>query len=112
MMAAALPLRPVMVFVHDEETPMIAAFRQNSALRLRAGYEAEIVFPSIPGRVFAGEVRQVLPAIGEAQATTSGTLIGTEAFRSFGHAIQEYLWSVNVSRINDFGMQWLFVRTR
>ena len=48
MMAASLPLRPVMVFIHDEKPPMIAAFRQNSALRLRAGYAAEIVFPSIP----------------------------------------------------------------
>lgn len=84
MMAAALPLRPVMVFVHEEESPMVAAFRQNSALRLKAEYEAEIVFPSLPGRVFHGEVVQVLPAIGEAQATTSGTLIGTEAFSRLG----------------------------
>ncbi|MGI9263858.1 MAG: HlyD family secretion protein, partial [Gammaproteobacteria bacterium] len=84
MMAAALPLRPVMVFVHEEEVPMIAAFRQNSALRLESGYEAEIVFPSLPGRVFHGEVVQVLPAIGEAQATATGTLIGTEAFGRVG----------------------------
>ncbi len=84
IMAAALPLRPVMVFVHEEEVPMIAAFRQNSAMRLRAGYEAEIVFPGLPGKVFHGEVVQVLPAIGEAQATTSGTLIGTEAFKRLG----------------------------
>lgn len=84
MMAAALPLRPVMVFVHEEESPLVAAFRQNSAMRLKAGYEAEIVFPGLPGKVFHGEVVQVLPAIGEAQATTSGTLIGTEAFSRLG----------------------------
>ncbi len=36
--------RPVMVVVHNEQAPMVAAFRQNSALRLKAGYEAEIVF--------------------------------------------------------------------
>ena len=84
MMAASLPLRPVMVFIHDEPAPMIAAFRQNSALRLRAGFEAEIAFPSIPGRVFKGEVRQVMPSLGEGQLTTSGTLIGTEAFARIG----------------------------
>ena len=94
MMAAALPLRPVMVFVHEEESPMVAAFRQNSALRLRAGYEAEIVFPSLPGKVFYGEVVQVLPAIGEAQATTSGSMIGTEAFSRLGRIPVEI-------RIND-----------
>lgn len=84
MMAASLPLRPVMVFVHDEVAPMVAAFRQNSALRLRAGYEAEIVFPSIPGRVFKGEIKQVLPAIGDSQVSTSGNLVGTDTLRSYG----------------------------
>jgi multidrug resistance efflux pump len=84
MMAAALPLRPTMVFVHEEQAPMIAAFRQNSALRLRAGYEAEIVFPSIPGRVFQGEVVQVLPTLAEGQLQNSGSLVGTQALQSVG----------------------------
>ena len=84
MMAASLPLRPVMVFVHDEQAPMVAAFRQNSALRLRAGYEAEIVYPSIPGRVFRGKVVVVLPYLAEGQLQTSGNLIGTEAFQRIG----------------------------
>ena len=64
MMAASLPLRPVMTFVHDEKPTLTAAFRQNSALRLREGYEAEIVYPSIPGRAFHGRVN---PEIGHAR---------------------------------------------
>ncbi len=84
MMAVTLPLRPVMVFVHDEQAPMVAAFRQNSALRLKAGYEAEIVYPSIPGRVFKGKITQVLPSLAEGQLTTSGNLLGTERFQSIG----------------------------
>lgn len=84
MMASSLPLRPTMVFVHDEQAPIIAAFRQNSALRLRAGYEAEIVFPSIPGRVFKGVVVQVLPTLAEGQLQNSGSLIGTQAFQAIG----------------------------
>lgn len=84
MMAATLPLRPVMAFVHDEQPPMVAAFRQNSALRLRAGYEAEIVFPSIPGRVFKGTVRDVMPNLAEGQLQNSGNLVGTEAFQRIG----------------------------
>ncbi len=85
MMAASLPLRPVMVFVHDERLPMIAAFRQNSALRLKAGYEAEIVHPSIPGRVFHGKVTRVVPNLGEGQLQTSGSLLGTaQVFQSVG----------------------------
>jgi multidrug resistance efflux pump len=89
MMAASLPLRPVMVFVHDEQPPMVAAFRQNSALRLREGFEAEIVYPSIPGRVFKGVVTQVLPNVGEGQLQTSGSLVGTEVFRSVGRMAVE-----------------------
>ena len=84
MMAVSLPLRPVMVFVHDEQAPLVAAFRQNSALRLRVGYEAEIVYPSIPGRVFAGTVTQVLPSLAEGQLSTSGNMVGTERFQSIG----------------------------
>ena len=84
MMAVNLPLRPVMVFVHDEQASMVAAFRQNSALRLKADYEAEIVYPSIPGRVFKGRVLGVLPSMAEGQLTTSGNLIGTERFQSIG----------------------------
>ena len=84
MMAVNLPLRPVMVFVHDEQAPIVAAFRQNSALRLRAGYEAEIVYPSIPGRVFRGRVTQVLPNLAEGQVSASGNLLGTERFQSIG----------------------------
>jgi multidrug resistance efflux pump len=90
MMAASLPMRPVMVFVHDEQAPIFAAFRQNSALRLREGYEAEIVYPSIPGRVFRGTVTQVVPNLGEGQAQTSGSLLGTgQAFQAMGRVLVE-----------------------
>ncbi|MCH8060194.1 MAG: HlyD family secretion protein [Proteobacteria bacterium] len=87
MMAASLPLRPVMVFVHDEKPPMVAAFRQNSALRLKAGYEAEIVYPSIPGRVFKGKVVGVIPNMAEGQLQNSGNLVGTESFQRIGRVL-------------------------
>ena len=100
MMAAALPLRPTMVFVHEEQAPMIAAFRQNSALRLRAGYEAEIVFPSIPGRVFHGEVVQVLPTLAEGQLQNSGALVGTQALQSIGRVPVEIRVTDDMSEFN------------
>ena len=37
MMAVSLPLRPVMVFVHEEPDVFVAWFRQNSLLRLQVG---------------------------------------------------------------------------
>ncbi len=84
MMAMPMPLRPVLVFVHDEQATMVAAFRQNSALRIKAGFEAEIVYPSIPGRVFKGRVERVYPNIGESAVQASGNLLGTQSIQSTG----------------------------
>ena len=100
MMAVPVPLRPSMVFVHDEHAPLIAAFRQNSALRLRAGYEAEIVFPSIPGRVFSGEVVRIQPNLAEGALQTSGNLIGTEVFQRIGRVPVEIKITDDLSEYN------------
>lgn len=75
MMAVNIPLRPVMVFVHDEEHYFVAWFRQNSMLRLEEGNEAEVAFDGIPGKVFTGVVSFVLPALAEGQIQASGNLI-------------------------------------
>ncbi len=47
--------------------------------------EAEIMYPSIPGRVFKGRVTRVVPNLAEGQMQASGSLIGTaQAFQSVG----------------------------
>ncbi|KOO03279.1 HlyD family secretion protein [Vibrio nereis] len=84
VMAVPLPLAPVMTFVHTEEILYTAAFRQNSLQRLKPGFEAEFLFRAIPGKVFKGEVVEVLPAIGESQFQARGALVGTEALRTSG----------------------------
>lgn len=84
VMAVPLPLAPVMTFVHTEEKIYTAAFRQNSLQRLKPGYEAEFLFRALPGKVFKGEVVDVLPAIGESQFQARGSLLGTEALRTSG----------------------------
>ncbi len=74
IMAASLPLRPVMVFVPQEERVIVGWFRQNSLLRLKAGYAAEVAFDGIPGKVFSAKVEEVLPAMAEGQVPASGML--------------------------------------
>ncbi|MFV2827743.1 HlyD family secretion protein, partial [Escherichia coli] len=49
--AAALPLRPVMVFIPEQKRQIVAQFRQNSLLRLKPGDDAEVVFNALPGQV-------------------------------------------------------------
>lgn len=74
MMTSTLPLRPLMTFVHQQDRMYVAAFRQNSLLRLKAGDEAELIFPAIPGKVFKAEVVGVLPTIGEHEVQPNGIL--------------------------------------
>ncbi|MCS2153005.1 HlyD family secretion protein [Scandinavium goeteborgense] len=89
-MSTALGLAPVMTFIPleaDSKDTYVAAFRQNAVQRLQAGYKAELLFPSIPGTVFSGEVVEVLPAIGESQFQGQGKLLTTADVTSQGRVL-------------------------
>ena len=75
MMAAPLPLRPVMVFVHQEAPMYIGWFRQNSLMRLTEGDHAEMTFDALPGAVFTAQVEHVLPALAQGQMQPSGNVL-------------------------------------
>ena len=51
--------------ITDQGRRVIASFRQNSLLRVTAGDEAEVVFTGVPGTVFKGKVKQVMPVVPE-----------------------------------------------
>lgn len=72
--AAALPLRPVMVFIPEQKRQIVAQFRQNSLLRLKAGDDAEVVFNALPGQVFPGKLAQILPVVPGGSYQAQGTL--------------------------------------
>jgi len=90
VMAVSMPLRPVMVFRHEEEATFAAAFLQNSAQRLIPGSKAEIVFPSVPGRVFHAEVERVQGAIAQGQVQSTGALIDPEQIRGRGRVVVQF----------------------
>ncbi len=75
MVSAALPLRPLMTFVHYDTIYFVGWFRQNSLLRLKVGDEAEVIFDAVPGKIFTGVVKTVLPALAEGQISPTGELI-------------------------------------
>ncbi|PBI80458.1 hypothetical protein A9993_12280 [Rahnella victoriana] len=76
MFVRPLPLRPVMVFVPLQKTSIYAVFRQNSALRLTAGDEAEVVFNGLPGKVISGKITQILPMVANSSYQAQGHLQG------------------------------------
>jgi multidrug resistance efflux pump len=87
MFAASLPLRPVMVFLHDEKPKFTAAFLQNSAQRIIEGSEAEFILPSVPGRFFKAKVSAVGAFISQGQLQPSGNLIDPELIKGEGRIL-------------------------
>lgn len=104
-MSTALGLAPVMTFVPtdaDSQNSYVAAFRQNSVQRLKPGYKAELLFPSIPGTVFSGEVVEVLPAIGESQFQGQGKLLSTADLSNQGRVLVKV--KANDPRLKDYAL--------
>jgi multidrug resistance efflux pump len=84
MMAQPLPLRPVGVFVHAEESRLIGAFWQNSLQRIAVGDEAEVIFRAVPGTVFKGKVEKVIPVLAQGALQASGQLLSVEMVPNAG----------------------------
>ena len=72
--AAALPLRPVMVFIPEQKRQIVAQFRQNSLLRLEPDDDAEVVFNALPGQVFHGKLTSILPVVPGGSYQAQGAL--------------------------------------
>jgi multidrug resistance efflux pump len=87
MYAASLPLRPVMIFLHNEKPKFTAAFLQNSAQRIEEGSEAEFILPAVPGRFFKGKVAAVGAFIPQGQLQPSGNLVDPEQIKGEGRIL-------------------------
>lgn len=70
-----MPLRPAMVFVQNTSFVYIGWYRQNSSMRLQKGFEAEVAFDALPGKVFTGEVTKVLPVLAEGEVQANGSML-------------------------------------
>jgi multidrug resistance efflux pump len=87
MYAASLPLRPVMIFLHDEKPKFAAAFLQNSAQRIEQGSDAEFILPAVPGRFFKGKVVVGGAYIPQGQLQPSGNLVDPEQIKGEGRIL-------------------------
>lgn len=69
--AVPLPLSTAMIFIHQDQKDLVAAFSQNALQRLHPGDEAEISFAAMPSRIFAEKVRKVIDAAGSSWPSIS-----------------------------------------
>ncbi|WP_421237176.1 HlyD family secretion protein [Aeromonas jandaei] len=82
MIATPFMYRPVMTFIHKDETAYVGWFWQNSMQRLAVGDEAEVVIDGIPGKIFKGTVTAVIPAIAAGNVQANAMLLDqTSAIR-------------------------------
>jgi multidrug resistance efflux pump len=100
MMAVPLPLRPVMVFQHDEPAQLWASFLQNSAQRVEEGSDAEVILPAVPGRFFKAKVDAVGAVVPEGQLQPSGTLVSPESIKSEGRVMVKVRFEEDISRFH------------
>jgi multidrug resistance efflux pump len=68
----------VMSFVYGEELKIQANFKPNALRHMRAGDGAEVLFDTVPGRVFSAELVDIVPATGSGALTPGGSLLTTE----------------------------------
>lgn len=98
MYAVPMPLRPVMVFMHDEPPEFAAAFLQNSSQRILEGSEAEVIFPAVPGRFFKAKVVNAGAYIPQGQLQPSGTLVDPEQIKGEGRVIVQIKFEDDLSK--------------
>jgi multidrug resistance efflux pump len=87
MMAASLPLRPVAIFIPEQKRVMAGSFWQNSLMRMKPGFKAEVIIDAVPGHVFQGTLKQVLPAMAEGDVQATGNLISARRLAEHGRAL-------------------------
>ena len=75
MIATPFMYRPVMTFIHQNDTAYVGWFWQNSMQRLKAGDEAEVVIDGAPGRIFKGKVEAIIPAIASGNVQANAPLV-------------------------------------
>jgi RND family efflux transporter MFP subunit len=73
-MAVSFPISPLMTFVNTDSMTFIAGMPQEPMQNLKAGLNAEVIFPGIPGKIFKAKVKQVLPVMAEGEMSPTSSM--------------------------------------
>lgn len=98
MYVVPMPLRPVLIFMPAEKPRFAAAFLQNSAQRIIAGSEAEVILPAVPGRFFKAKVVSAGSYVAQGQLQPSGTLADPEQIKGDGRIIVELEFAEDLAK--------------
>jgi len=89
-LAVPMPLSPLMTFVNDEDRLLLGGFQQNPLQNIKPGFEAEVIFVAIPGKVFAATVVGVQEIMAQGQLLPDDNLIKLEGVTKPGRVLVRF----------------------
>lgn len=99
-MAVPVPLKPLMMYVVDEQPTLVATFHQKVISDIKPGLHGEAVFKEYPGRSFKVKVRRVMSAVREGELDASGHLLTATPEHAHGHIPVVFDYDEDVSKLN------------
>jgi multidrug resistance efflux pump len=95
-----LPLRPVMIFVPNDERVLIATFAQKAISDIKPGLEAEVTFEAYPGKSFKVKVKRVFTIVPEGEILASGQLLDATAKTAEGRIPVSFEYGEDIAALN------------
>jgi len=87
VLAVPMPFSPLMTFVHDQDRFLLAGFQQNPLQNIQPGFDAEVIFTALPGKVFSASVLGVSGIMAQGQLLPDGKLISFDRVTPAGRAM-------------------------
>jgi multidrug resistance efflux pump len=86
-LAVAMPLKPLMTLVNEQDRFLLAGFQQNPLQNIKAGYEAEVIFTALPGKVFKASVVGMSDIMAQGQLLPDDRLVAIEGVTRPGRVL-------------------------
>jgi multidrug resistance efflux pump len=87
VLAVPMPFSPLMTFVHEQDRFLLGGFQQNPLQNIQPGFEAEVIFTALPGKVFAASVVGMAEIMAQGQLLPDGKLLSLDRVTPAGRVL-------------------------
>jgi multidrug resistance efflux pump len=86
-LAVPMPMKPLMTFVNEKDRFLLGGFQQNPLQNIKPGFEAEVIFVALPGKVFSATVAGMSDIMAQGQLLPDDRLISLEGVTRPGRVL-------------------------